>query len=372
MTTATPVTPVIALVSGERFFLKEVALDPSVSAAGQVELALEESSPFPLAQLYHGFVVSADRRQALGYAAYRRRFSGEETAEWPEAAVVLPEFLALIGAPPPRPLIVVHVDTDGVNGAAWNGQTGLPVTVVARSFPEVTEAHVTDVTDELRRRAGLDAGVEVRRLEGPVGAGSDGEGEAVFRIAGEETARLSAEAVIEADVRDKSFLEAKRREDAKRRSWAWALAGAVSLLLLALALDLGAVGLNLWARRQREQVLGQADEVRRIETAQTLATRIEDLTERQERPLEWLSRVSAVRPRSVQFLRVVSNNDRTLTINAQTPDAAAVGAFETVLRQRTDLEQVEMRDLRSREGLTSFVLAVRFKPEASGATGGQP
>lgn len=107
--TTTDVTPAIALVAGERFFLKEVPLDPAVEPAGQVELAMEESSPFPLAQLYHGFVVSADRRVALGYAAYRRRFPVEETAGWPAAAAVLPEFLALIGAAPVRPLIVVQI-----------------------------------------------------------------------------------------------------------------------------------------------------------------------------------------------------------------------------------------------------------------------
>jgi len=371
MTTA-DVTPAIALVAGERFFLKAVPLDPAADPAGQVELALEESSPFPLAQLYHGFVTSPDRRLALGFAAYRRGFSAEETADWPAAAAVLPEFLALIGAAPSRPLIVAQVQSDGLNGVAWNGESGLPVAVMARSLPEATEAHVTEMVEELRRRGGLGAEAEVRRLEGPVDVGHDGEGDAVFRIAGKETARLAATAVVHADVRDKSFLEEKRREDARRRGWAWGLVAAVGLLLLALGLEIASVAVGRWNRSKLDRVAAQTDEVRRIETAQTLATRIDDLTARQERPLEWLSAVSAARPRSIQFLRVVSNNDRSLTIDAQTPDASAVGAYEMALRQRTDLEQVETRDLRSREGMTSFVLAVRFKPETPALEGGQP
>jgi hypothetical protein len=111
-------------------------------------------------------------------------------------------------------------------------------------------------------------------------------------------------------------------------------------------------------------VTAQAPEVRRIETAQTLATRIEDLAARQEKPLEWLSAASAVRPRSIQFLRVASNNDRTLVIDAQSSDAAAVGAYETSLHQRPEIASVEMRDIRSREGLTSFTVALTFKPVA--------
>lgn len=366
-----PDKSVIVLVPGERFFLKEVVLDPSVGAAAQVELVLEESSPFPLAQLYHGFVLSADGRHGLAYAAYRRRFPTEEVAEWPAASAVLPDFIALIGSPPGGPLIVVQRHAAGLAGIAWDGRGTLPVAAMARTLPEPTEDHLTEMADELRRRAGLGE-TEVRRLEGPVNAGSGEEGGAVFRIAGQEIARLPAAALVAADVRDKSFLNEKRRDDSRRQGWAWALVGAGAMLLLAAGLELTAVALGLSNQRRRTVVTEQADEVRRIETAQTLATRIEDLTARQERPFEWLALVSAARPRAIQFIRVVSNNDRSLVIDAQTPDAAAVGTYEAALRQREDLEQVETRDLRSREGMTSFVLAVRFKPASPGTKGGQP
>ncbi len=364
--------PAIPLVAGDRFFIKEVALDPGAPASSQVELALEESSPFPLGQLFHGFVVSPDRRQALAYASYRRRFTAEEMTEWPESAAVLPGFLALVGTPPSRPRVVVQINGDAVNGVAWNGQSGLPAAVGSRVLTDGPEVHLTELVEDLRRRAGLPDNAEVQRLEGPVGVGSDDDGDAVFRIDGNETARIPAAALADADIRDKSFLHERRREEVRRRGWVWALTGAVALVMLALGLEIAAFAWGTWNGRQRQQVAAQADEVRRIETAQTLATRIEDLTARQERPLEWLSLVSAARPRSIQFLRVVSNNDHSLTIDAQTPDAGAVGAYEAALRQRPELEQVETRDLRSREGMTSFVLAVRFKPANAPTEGGQP
>lgn len=356
-------TPTVAsapvLVRGDRFFLKEIELDPAVPAATQVEMALEESSPFPLAQLYRGFVTSPDGTRALGYAAYRRRFTAEEIAEWPDAPAVLPDFLALLGLPPDRPLAVLHVHPDGLGGVVWNGTTGLPVVVAIKAMPDPSEEQVQEMSAELARQAGLE-GIETKRLDGPVGVGLDENGETVFRIAGGETARFPAASIAHADVRDKSFLEEKRREDTRRRGWVWAMRMAVGLLLVAVGLELAGMALGVWAGRKQTLVASQSADVRRIETAQTLATRIEDLAAREEKPFEWLSLVSSPRPRSIRFTRVASNNDRTLVIDAETAHAEAVGEYEAVLRRNPVVTGLEVRDIRSREGLTSFVLALQF------------
>lgn len=359
------------LVSGERFFLKEIELDPSVSAAAQVEMALEESSPFPLAQLYYGFVVAADGAKALTYAAYRRRFTAEETAEWAGATAVLPDFLGLLGPAPERPLLVLQVHPAGVSGVAWDGRALLPVAILLKSTPEPSDEQMKEMIAELSRLAGL-ADPGVQRLDGPTGVGQDENGSAIFRIAGEEAARFSAAAIGNADVRDKPFLHEKRREEARIRGWLWAFGVVSGLLLIAVGLEFAIAAMGLWNERREELVSAQAGEVSRIETAQTLATLIEDLAAREEKPLEWLSMVSSLRPRSVQFTRVSSNNDRSLLIDAQTGDAAAVGTYETILRQRPELAGVEVRDIRSREGLTSFSLALQFKPAGAASQEGQP
>lgn len=351
----------VILVPGDRFFLKEVALEPGADVASQVDLALEASAPFPLAQLFHGYVLGADRRSALAYAAYRRRFSAAEMAEWSPAGAVLPDFLGLIGPAPGHPLIDVQLQAGAIIAVAWDGRAALPVAVLCRPAAGAPESGLAEVVAELRRRSGLGE-VEVRPREGAAGAGFDADGGVVFRAGGEETARFSAAALVAADVRDKSFLQEKKHREARQRGWSRAFTAVVVLLVAALAVELAARALALASRRRSAQVSAQAEEVRRIETAQTLATRIEDLAAREERPFEWLALVSAARPRSIQFTRVVSSNDRSLTIDAQTADAAAVGAYENALRDRPELVEVATRDLRSREGLTSFVLFVRFNP----------
>lgn len=362
----------IVIVPGDRFFLQLVALDPAVAAAGQVEIALEEASPFPLAQVYHGFIASADGHHALGYAAYRRRFTAEELAEWPAAGAVVPDFLGLCGPAPSGPELVIQRHPGGLNGVAWDGETGLPLVVIAQTHDEPVEDQVAELVVELRRRSGL-ADALVRLVEGPLGVGREEDGSAVFRVGGTKTLRLAPAVVAHADVRDKSFLEEKQREDRQRRGWWWAFRGVALLGLLAAVVELSAGLLGAWNQHRVARVAAQAGEVQRIETAQTVATRIEDLTARQERPLEWLAVASAARPRSVQFLRVASQNNRTLEIEVQTAVAADVSAYEAALRRLPAIEHLETRDLRTREGVTTFVVALKFKPAAPVvAEGGRP
>lgn len=359
----------ILLVPGDRFFVKPVTLDPAAPAAAQVEIALEESSPFPLAQMYHGFVRSGDGSRALAYAAYRRRFTPEETAEWADASRVLPDFLALLGPRPSGPAVVIQSHAGGLAGAAWDGKADLPVAVLVQSVAEAGEAQIAGMAAELHRRGGP-GGADVRRLSGPASAGVTTEGGVVFRVGGEETMRLPAAAAETADIRDKSFLGSRHRDEQSRRGWWVAFLAVAALGLLAAGVEIAAGVMGVRNRRQLEAVARQADEVARIETAETLAKRVEDLNARPERPFEWLAAAGAVRPRSVQFVRAASRSNRTLEIEAQTGDAADAGAYEAALRQLPQVESVETRELRARGGLTTFIMAVKFKAPVTATAGG--
>jgi hypothetical protein len=67
-----------AMLPGNRFFVRRLAVEGE-DLAGQVNLALEAVSPFPLEQMLIGFVTSTDGKQVLAYAAHRRRFTAEES-----------------------------------------------------------------------------------------------------------------------------------------------------------------------------------------------------------------------------------------------------------------------------------------------------
>jgi hypothetical protein len=373
MSTAAPaVTDTgVALAPADRFFVCTVALDPGEDAAARVEMALEEISPFPLPQLYYGHVVAPAGGVALGFAAYRRRFTAAEAEAWPTARAVLPAFLALVGEPPGEPLLVVHAHAGGLTGAAWNGGP-LPAAVLARTTAEAPgEAQRDEFVADLRAVAGLPA-AEVRLLEGEIGLAPDAAGGLIFRIGDRETARLDPTALGAADVREKNYLQAWRREHQRDRLLWRAWLGLLGLIALAAALEAGATGLALWSNRRHVTLEAQAGPAHGIETAQTLAARIEDLSNRRLLPLEMLTVVSEQRPPTVQFLRTATKGLLTLELEAQTPNAADAGAFETALRKLAEVERVETREMRSRDGVTTFLLAVTFKPGALRPEGGAP
>jgi hypothetical protein len=360
----------LVLVPADRFFLQLVSLDSGVPAADQVALALEGLSPFPLVQMYHGFVTDAAGTRALAFASYRRRFNAEEQTTWPAAAAVIPDIVALLGPVPSAPSIVIHATPERLLGVAWDGQHTLPVAVQARLVIGDPADAETRLVEELKR-AGAPAGAKVSRLVGALEAAWNDRNEAVFGIAGRETMRLAAVALAAADVRDKSFLEEKQFRRKQDRRWWGAAVAVAGVLAVAMLLDLAGAGYAWWNHRDRSALALHASEVRGIEAAQTMAVRIEQLSERQQRPLEWLSAIGAVRPRSMQFTRVVGRNDRTLEVEAQTTNANDVGAFEAALRKLPNLDRVEIRDLRAREGMTSFVAALAFKPVVAVAAAGE-
>ena len=102
----TPVVKKVVLLPDHAFFVRVMPLAPDTPPAGipaQVELALEGLSPFPVAQLCYGYFHPPGAGRVLVYAAYRRRFTVDDAAEWADADAVLPAFAAWLGLAPAGP-----------------------------------------------------------------------------------------------------------------------------------------------------------------------------------------------------------------------------------------------------------------------------
>lgn len=369
-----PVTAIFAPT--DRFFLRLVPLAPDLPAPGQVELALEGLAPFPAAQLYWGCCVAPDRASALVYAAHRRRFSAEETAEWERADVVVPDLLALLGAAPATATILIHSGDNRLSGTAWAGSTNWPVAVHTRAYAEApTEDIRRQFAAELEGRAGL-TGATVRLVTGTPRARREGDS-LIFELVDVAGSVVVATTVAHPgqdglDIRDRAFLE-KRRRDQHRGEFIWkVLLGGVIAAGLAAVFDLGALTISLVNRVQHKRVELQAPFVQKLETAHTLTSRVDELTHRRLRFFEMLSTINEPRPRSIQFNRTGTNGHHALEIEAQTNSSDDVGTYEAALRKIAVLEKVEIHDLRARDGVTTFGLSVAFKVETAGGAGGAP
>lgn len=360
LTATPPAHGDIVLVPSEAFFVRRIAVDPTGDIAAQAELALETSAPFGVNQLYHGHFAPVGGAHALVFATHRRLFPAEG---WDGATAVLPAFAALLGEPPAAAKIRLWQDGASIVVAAWDGTAPLPAVVLARRAETEAASVRGELLAEAKSRLGREAVVE--EFSGAA-APQPGKGGAVqFTLEGGGGRRLAtvAEAeVLEAmDIRDKEVLAA-RRQTLRRDRLLWhALLGGVGVLLLAGLLELGMVAGRYAVRKQQEAIATLAPAVERIQTAQALGTRIEEMSRRRLRPFEMLAVLNAVRPPGVQFTRSVTSGQGAMEIEAQTANADSVGAFESALRAQPALESVEVRDLRLREGVTTFQMLVSFR-----------
>jgi hypothetical protein len=364
-------------VASDRFFLRFVPLAPDLPALDQAGLALEGLAPFPPAQLCWGCCVAPDRTSALVYAAHRRRFTAEETADWERADLAVPDLLPLLGAAPAGPSLLIVTGPTHLAGAAWTaGRSEWPAAVHARGCAAApTEQDRRQFAAELAARAGL-ADVPVTWLEGRPRARREGD-QLIFEQVDAAGAMLATTTTRQPeqdalDVRDRAFLE-RRRTERRRGEFLWkVLRTGAQAAALALVFELGSLTLLLLDHARQTRLTAQASVVEKIGTAHGLASRIDELTHRRLRFFEMLAAVNEPRPASIQFTRTGTSGRNGLEIEAQTGSADDVGAYEAALRNLATLEKVEIRDLRARDGVTTFGLSLAFKPDNAAGNGGAP
>jgi Tfp pilus assembly protein PilN len=136
-------------------------------------------------------------------------------------------------------------------------------------------------------------------------------------------------------------------------------------------IEVGAAVLRWQTYRRVAQVKQQAPIVEQIDTAQALANRIGELSEKRLMPFEMLSEINPSRPDSVVFQRTVTRGLRGIEIEAQAGNAEDVSTYTTALKALPALAEVKTREVRSRDGVTSFVLAIEFKADAFRKGGSQ-
>ena len=360
----------------DRFFLRLVPLAPDLPAAGQVELALEGLAPFPPAQLYWGYGVAPDRKSALVYAAHRRRFTPEEAQAWARADLVLPDIILLLGAAPAGPALLVLAGDHRLSGAAWPGSAAWPAAVHTRAYPGLPDEDTRrQCAAELAAKAGL-PGAPVRYVSGAPGARREGD-QLIFTLSDPAGAVLVSTPVARADqdgldIRDRAFL-ARRRRDLQRGEFIWkVLRTGAQAAAVALVFEAGALTCSLVNRLLHVRLAAQAPLVEKLETAHGLTSRVDELAHRRLRFFEMLNTINEPRPHSIQFTRTGTNGHRGLEIEAQTNSADDVGTYEAALHKLAALDKVEIRDLRARDGVTTFALSVAFKDEPAPGGGGGP
>jgi len=367
-----PPPPKVALLPSALFFTRTVAVTPGAApaeAAAQIELALEAVAPFPLAQLYYGWFWAPGAEQAFVYAAYRRRFTAEQTAAWEGAEVVLPEFAAAFGATLEPATTLVVTAPDALTAVHW-GPAGFPARVLSAALPpEATDDDRAAARDGLfRDLGGSKTVVDLATPLAPAPAETDLEIE--FR-SGDFVSRLSAATLAALDVRDKGELAALR--NARRRDvvlWRTAVGLAASLVLLGLG-ELALVGGRMWQQARNRQVAAQKPEVDRISGIHELTGKIEELATKRLRPVEMLMQLVGEnydrKPDEIWFTRVQADTTRglySIFVEGIAANAALVNSYEATLRKVPQIEKADIQISGSIGQQAKFLLTAVFKPDA--------
>jgi len=364
-----PPPPRVVILSDAVFFSRSFAVPSEATRAevvSQVGLALEALSPFPLAQLFHGFYRPAGADRVLAFASYRRRFTADQLESWAGAEYVLPAFAAMLGCPFPAGSTVILAAPEGLTAISW-GDGPVPLQVLHQPLaPDADDAARAKARAELAAAAGGAAVADVALP--PAAEPRRSDSEVAFR-AGEHISRIPAGLAADLDVRDKADLQALGR--ARRRDlllWRVTMGAAAACFLMALG-EVALMGGGLWQGARKARMAAQGPTVERIMNEKDLAERINDLSTKRLLPLEMISLVSpgVAMPKgapAIQFLRATANTLNTIQIEAQTNNAGEIAGYRTALEQAPACERVEIRDQRTHDNVVTFTLVVTFKPGA--------
>lgn len=363
--------PRVVLLPDHVFFIRIVPVAEAATEAdvtGQVELALESLSPFPLAQLYYAHYWAVGARTALIYAAYRKRFTSEQVESWTDAEMVLPTFAAFLTTEVKPATTLVLTQEESITAIHWGDSSAMPTALLARNWgTDTTEAKKLQIRDEvLGALGGTKTIIDLNTL--PVVETDGSVGEFAFR-SGEIEAHFTREQLDGLDVRDKADLTAIRR--ARTRDvvlWRSFLACVAGVALAGL-LEIGLIGGRIWERSREARAEKQAPVVAEILRAQTLATRIDELSTKRLRPIEMIELVGvAIQPPQLYFVQTRTSGLYTLDIEGQANQPGDVGQYQNSLRQLPQLLKVDVPRLDTREGVATFRLVLTFKPDAFKST----
>ncbi len=360
-----PPPPKVALLPDGLFFVRAIEVPTAADVAAQVELALESMAPFPLSQLYYGHYWVPGSGRALVFAAYRRRFTPEQIEAWEGTEVVMPAFAALLGGQPEPATTVVLAASEGLTAIHWDTDA-VPSKVAFQPLaPEASEEDRARARDELLRPM---PSKTIADLAGPpIPEPALNDRETVFRC-GDFVSRLSREAVLALDMRDKEELVGLRRGQARALLMWRLIVGCFAAFGLMAAGEIVLLGGGLWQTARLTKLHAQAPVVEEIITAHDLANHIGELSTKRLLPLEMVTAIvgshNELKPASVVFTRVYTNGQLGLTVEAVTPNAADINVYQNSLKALPAVASVEVKGERTQNNTANFTLLVTFKPGA--------
>lgn len=381
----------VCIIPSHFFFIESVSV-PEGLEAGEIgefaELSLEAISPFPVEQLFWGYLAETSTNTStntdtesdtesdtlLVYATHRDRLKNAGFTELEAYAWVLPDFSTLIGAIFPedctlhlhsefgRTLIefkkgrsVPHAvssiqaepETTVPSGAAPASGIGAPASGQSR---ELTLVHDLIEVDDAGRPTFH------HRCLGPEAMTAAAEPFGKWTPLRPSEAQLWA-----ADIRSRSFKETERRSrrtsDLLSRISGWGILLAVLLILGESILMVG----GLWLSTLTQKIDKQRPAVARIEDKQSLLNKLEQVAQNELRPVAILVALDATRPKGIYFTGASVEGENLVTIDGIAGTINELNRYTDSLSASGGFTLVGQPKYLTRTGQTTFTVTLSYQ-----------
>ncbi|WOO40035.1 PilN domain-containing protein [Rubellicoccus peritrichatus] len=375
----------VCFVDGYCFFSRIVAIPEGLERDewdSFTELSLEELSPFPIEQLAWGSVVDDESQAIFVYAACRPRIPAESQELWPEAHNVFPVFLPLLLKKRERPCAMGIVTESGVTLLRFSGKGRFPEQVVGAPLVKEEDEDKPDpsavlaVADKLKARLRLpddadDEGIfEIVRS-----SASKGKIDFELRLFGDQSEAAESlsfaedDVIWRADIREPDFIDSERKRRISESRLGWVMAGVgIAAALMLLVNFLTFFGDWLVNRRQA-LVEGQSEAAFAVQQNSDFLYELEQFSGAPFRPfsiLEIANRVLLERqPRKIEFDSASVSNTDEVAIQGVSDNVDEVNQYSNLLRQSGYFNQVDLVDVRTRQGKVNFTINLRFNPDVA-------
>lgn len=343
--------PVLVL-PGHVFFVDRIALPVDLESADIsdfAELCLEDLAPFPIEQLYWGFLHNEADGAILLYATYKPRIAALGHKDLDNFQWVLPDFATTYGAyfPEAKTLLLESAES---------------CSLISLGSGDVLASQVVSYTPDGNKplSAGSSKPLAIQIESAP----ANDQGLPIFKFKARE--RIDEETtgnwkqlspgenqLWQADIRDREFKKAERN-NRKLSGWlgratAYAAIFVILLLILEGALRTGAI----WLQAQSEKISMQAPDVRRVEDKQSLMNKLDQVAQNELRPIAILDALNKSRPEGIYFTQTVAEDQNRITIDGIARTISELNAYLEAL-EATGSFQLKDSDRITRGGKTTF------------------
>lgn len=362
----------IILIGGERFFNEKILLPEEVlpkNLDSFLEISIEGLSPFPIEQLYWGYLYDKTERSILLYAMYTERLTLEEKVGLlaDEVAYVFPSFIAGYGQKYVDPTISFINAGGAISALLWDGQSSIPFHIETVALGDSVEKGRNDLLKLIKTEGyTVQSGYwELEKTE--LLPNKSVRFESVYHSNEESKANhiltLSEKdgSTWNADIRPRLLTKEKhKQEKVARILWFGMISAFVVFGILAICEILGFAG-SSYLKSKQAHAKAQEAHVKLIEGQESLVQKIEHLGHNYYIPLKALELLNNYRPKNVYFTSVVLGNKNDVVIEGVAQSVDDLNKYTDDLNDTGLIEKFEVGQIVSRQGRITFKMDVTFK-----------